>query len=117
MRARSLAWVRGMAAGVALLIALTVGAPPCSASEAGPGSTDKAPAKRSLASAAAARVALAPPARALAQTGAGGSATGTSRSFFRTPTGVAAIVLMVAGSGYAIYSVSHDQKPVKSPIR
>ena len=37
-----------------LLIALTVGAPPCSASEAGPGSTDKAPAKRSLASAAAA---------------------------------------------------------------
>ena len=116
MRASSMAWVRGVASVLALMTALTFAAPPCSAAAAGPGST-KASGKRTLAAAAAARVAAqAPPSRALAQDPSG-SATGGSRSFFRTPTGIAAIVLMVAGGGYALYSVSHDQKPVKSPIR
>ena len=40
-----------------------------------------------------------------------------SKSFFSTPTGVAAIVLMVAGVAFTVYSVNHDRKPVKSPIR
>jgi hypothetical protein len=30
---------------------------------------------------------------------------------------VAAIVLMAAGVAFTVYSVSHDRKPVKSPIR
>jgi hypothetical protein len=111
-----MAWARCVAAFVALAIALTSGAP-CSADEAGKGATPGAPAKRSLSEAASARVAeTAPPAR-FTQDASATAAGGESRSFFRTPTGVAAIVLMAVGSGYALYSVSNDQKPVKSPIR
>jgi len=63
--------------------------------------------------------ALKPGARALAQTAAA-PASGTAesgRSFFHTPTGVAAIVLMVAGAGYVAYSIPKDNQKVHSPIR
>jgi hypothetical protein len=40
-----------------------------------------------------------------------------SRSFFRTPTGVAAVVLLVAGAGYVAVSIGRDNKKVHSPIR
>jgi hypothetical protein len=60
---------------------------------------------------------LVPDAKAFAPQTSGG-ATGTeNRPFLRTPAGVAAVVLMAAGAGYAVYSTSHDRKPVKSPIR
>lgn len=116
MRMSSMAWARCVAAFVALAIALTLGVP-CSAAEAKPGTTPDTPARRSLSEAAAARVAAtAPPAR-FTQDASAAPAGGEPRPFFRTPTGVAAIVLMAVGSGYALYSVSNDQKPVKSPIR
>jgi len=113
VRARSMAWVRGISAIVALLFALTLGTPPALA--AGANDTAAKPARTGLAAAAAARVAAAPPVR-LAQD-SGTTSSGGSRSFFRSPTGMAAIALMVVGGGYAIYSAHHDQKPVKSPIR
>jgi hypothetical protein len=39
----------------------------------------------------------------------------SSRSFFRTPGGIATLVALAAGVGYAVYSTSHDR--VKSPAR
>lgn len=117
MRGSSLPWGRGVAALLVPAFALALAAPPCSAAE--PQHREPAPptAKRSLSESAAAQVAATAPPRAFAQDPSAGAASGESRSFFRTPTGVAAIVLMAVGGGYALYSVSHDQKPVKSPIR
>ncbi|MET0557000.1 MAG: hypothetical protein ABW221_28425 [Vicinamibacteria bacterium] len=110
-----MAWARCVAAFVALAIVLTLGVP-CSAAEAPSGAPFGMAAQRSLSEAAAARVARTAPPR-FAQDASATTAGGASRPFFRTPTGVAAIVLMAVGSGYALYSVSNDQKPVKSPIR
>ncbi len=56
---------------------------------------------------------------ARAQTGAA-PATGNPRtdsSFFKTTAGRLTLGLMVVGLGLTVYSVSHDRKPVKSPIR
>lgn len=38
-----------------------------------------------------------------------------SGSFFKTPTGLVLIAVLAAGTGYAIYSTSHDR--VKSQVR
>jgi hypothetical protein len=95
---------------------MTFSAPPASAVEAG----SAAPAAPSrLAATTAARLAtLAPAPRAFAQAQSAPASSGTdAKSFFSTPTGVAAIVLMAAGVAFTVYSVSHDRKPVKSPIR
>jgi hypothetical protein len=105
---------------VALLTVLTFSAPPCDASDPSPAATTKASPneKRSLSASAAAHVAaLAPPPRALAQDPTAGASTGQSRSFFRSPTGVAAIVLMAIGAGYVAYSIPKDNEKVHSPIR
>jgi hypothetical protein len=55
----------------------------------------------------------------LAQTAAG-PATGnprTDKSFFKTTAGRLTLGLMAVGLGLTVYSVHHDRKPVKSPIR
>ena len=47
-------------------------------------------------------------------------ATGNPRtdgSFFKTTAGRLTLGLMAVGLGLTVYSVSHDRKPVKSPIR
>jgi len=97
---------RLVAGALALLLGLTLGAPPAAnAREA------KAPAKASIAATAAAAVARMdtraavrldqdPPAPA------GGSAD--NRSFFRSGRGAAVLVLLAAGVGYAIYSTRND---------
>ena len=54
-----------------------------------------------------------------AQTTAG-PATGNPRtdgSFFKTAAGRITLGLMVVGLGLTVYSINHDRKPVKSPIR
>jgi hypothetical protein len=38
-----------------------------------------------------------------------GSQAKQSTSFFRTPVGLAALAVMVVGTGYAIYSTHHDR--------
>jgi hypothetical protein len=104
-------WARVVTGALVLLTALTFAMPYATAGET------KAAAARPLAIATAAKLAtLAPSARAFTQE-ISPSSSGDSRSFFRRPAGVIAIVLMTAGAGYAIYSVSHDRKPVKSPVR
>ena len=48
------------------------------------------------------------------------AATGNPRtdsSFFKTTAGRLTLGLMVVGLGLTVYSISHDRKPVKSPIR
>ena len=115
MRRRMTSWARPLAGVLALVVGMTLAAPPASAAEAKastPAGTSR------LAATTAARIAkLAPAPRAFAQAQAAPAAATDSKSFFSTPTGVAAIVLMAAGVGFAIYSANHDRKPVKSPVR
>ena len=59
-------------------------------------------------------------ARASAQQGKDAPAKGNPRtdgSFFKTTAGRVTLGLMVVGAGLTVYSISHDRKPVKSPIR
>jgi hypothetical protein len=43
--------------------------------------------------------------------------TSSDKSFFRTRRGATAIALMIAGATFTVWSINHDRKPVKSPIR
>jgi hypothetical protein len=115
VRRRMTSWARPLAGVLALVVGMTLAAPPASAAEAKPSTT--AGTSRLAATTAARLAKLAPAPRAFAQAQAAPAAGTDSKSFFSTPTGVAAIVLMVAGVGFAVYSASHDRKPVKSPIR
>ena len=119
MRRRSRSWTSRLAVLLALVVGLTFVAPPAStAADAGQAPP---PAPRSLAAAAAARVAAMSPApRALAQAAQAAPApseTGESKHFFRTPTGIAALVLMVAGATYVAVHIRKDNSKVHSPIR
>jgi uncharacterized protein HemX len=38
-------------------------------------------------------------------------------TFFKTKKGMLALVLVAAGAGFTVWSINHDRKPVKSPIR
>jgi hypothetical protein len=110
-------WMRHAAGLLALLVALAVMTPPASAADAAaPVSRGRS---RLAASTAARLTTLAPSKRAFAQAQptADSSAAADSRSFFRSKTGIAAIVLMVAGAGYVAYSIPRDNEKVHSPIR
>ena len=43
--------------------------------------------------------------------------TASGSSFFQTRKGAVAIGLMAAGAGLTVWSINHDRKPVKSPVR
>src|SRR5262245_47591769 len=110
VRRRSLSWARPMSGLLALVLAFLWVVPPLAASE------PEALATQPPIRAALARLAATPPSvRATAQDQP--VAAGEPHSFFKTPAGVVAAVLMTAGLGYAVYSASHDRKPVRSPIR
>lgn len=117
MTRRLMRWTSPVAGALALVMAITFAAPPATAAEAG--KAPMAPVQSRLSAATAAKLAtLAPSPRAFAQAPSSpASSGGESKSFFSTPAGVASIVLMVAGVGFAVYSANHDRKPVKSPIR
>ena len=100
------------AAALALSVAVTLGAAaPCAASDAGTtkGSTltKLSPASRQVL----AKATPGPTAQTQAQTPA------PSASFFKTTRGKVTLALMGAGVGLTIWSINHDRKPVKSPIR
>jgi hypothetical protein len=91
---------------IASFVAVMCVAPPCAAGEPQP-----APARTpSLAKLSPASVSLL--ARATQRAQSSGSETS---SFFKTPKGVAVLVLIGAGFGYTLYSKSHDR--VMSPVR
>jgi hypothetical protein len=108
-------WSRRLAGLLALAVACTVSAPPVAAADAPAG-----PGRSGLAAATAAKLAtLKPATKAFAQTQAAPETTSAPdhRPFFKTPTGVAAIILMVAGAGYVAYRIPKDNEKVHSPIR
>lgn len=45
------------------------------------------------------------------------SAPSSPGSFFKSTRGKVTLVLMAAGAGLTFWSINHDRKPVKSPIR
>lgn len=51
-----------------------------------------------------------PASRAAAQTG-GEAQPRASKPFFKTPAGLVVLAVVAAGTGYAIYSSSHDRIP------
>jgi len=109
--------VRGLftrAAAVALIMTVGLGATvaPCAAAEKPTPQKQQASLTR-LSPASQAMLTASHPARVAQQTGETTSPSG----FFHSKRGAVALVLMGAGAGFTIWSVSHDRKPVKSPIR
>jgi hypothetical protein len=105
-----MSWVSGL-----LAVLLATGGTSSAMAE-----TQKSHPQARLSSSIAATLRALPPAtRALAQTAdAPTSDTApTGRAFFRTRTGVAALVLMVAGAGFVAYRIPKDNEKVHSPIR
>jgi hypothetical protein len=45
------------------------------------------------------------------------SAPSTPTSFFKSTKGKVTLALMGAGVGFTFWSINHDRKPVKSPVR
>ncbi len=114
MRRRLESWVRPIAGVLALALALA-GATPAAASEA----TPEVARPTSLAASASATVA-AMPISALAQAAPAAQASATAdsgKSFFKTGAGKIALVLMLAGTSYMVYSAFKDNDPVKSQFR
>jgi hypothetical protein len=114
---RLTSWTRPLAGLLAVVVGLTLAAPPASAADAV--AVTQAPARSQLATATAAKLAtLAPAPGAFAQAApAADPAPADNRPFFKTTKGVVALVLMVAGAGYVAYRIPKDNEKVHSPIR
>ena len=54
-------------------------------------------------------IASAPVASSLARPARQGQTPGSSSGFFKSKPGIIALVVMAAGTGYALYSASHDR--------
>ena len=54
-------------------------------------------------------IASAPDTSSLARPARQGQAAGKSAGFFKSKPGIIALVVMAAGTGYALYSASHDR--------
>lgn len=118
MTRRLTSWTRPLGGLLAVVVGLALAAPPASAADAV--AVTKAPAPSQLATTTAAKLAtLAPAPSAFAQTApaADPAASTDNRPFFKTPKGVAALVLMVAGAAYVAYRIPKDNEKVHSPIR
>jgi len=102
---RDLIRARSLAAILALVVGLTLVAPPAFAA---------APPVRPLAAAAAAKVQAAP-AAALAQAAQASPPAGSGKPFFKTTKGVVVLVLMATAISWA--AVSRSQDAVHSPAR
>ena len=109
----SMWWVRTVAVGLGVLMALGSLAPFASAVEQ-TGDQRSMGLAASVARTVATLKQTAP--RATQSAGPSSPSTGGG-SFFRTPTGIATAVLMVAGAAYVGISIGRDNKKVHSPIR
>jgi hypothetical protein len=110
---RLIKWRIGAVAALTAAFTLS-GIEPASAAEP---STTPTSRQSSLAAATSAKLASLDAASALAATQASvpASADRTSQSFFKSPRGVAVIILMAVGTGYAIYSASSER--IANPVR
>ena len=111
---------RTAALAVCITVALGAAAVPCAAAEP---PTTKATGKLTQLSPASRQVLanIEQPASPKLRSSEGGqqpaAAPSTPSSFFKSTRGKVAIVLMAAGAGLTFWSINHDRKPVKSPIR
>jgi hypothetical protein len=102
-----------LAGVLAVIMGLSIATPSASADRAG-GPTSADGSKPSLAAATRASLAKLDTDAAVVVTQEGDKSS-ESRPFFKTPKGVAAVVLFVAGAAYTLYSKDKDR--VRSPIR
>lgn len=104
-------WARPVAALAALVLGFTVTAAPAAAAEAQPAAPT---AKPTLSAVASAKLAKLNTNAALAPAQASGVAS-SDKPFFKSTKGAVVLILLAVGTGYTIYSTSHDR--VSSPIR
>ena len=112
------------AAAVALCVSVALGAAaaPSAASDAATSKrsslTKLSPASRQVLVAAAPAGLASPRVPAKRCEGAQAQTTpGSTGPFFKTTRGKVTLALMGAGVGFTIWSINHDRKPVKSPVR
>ncbi len=106
-------FTRGAAWALSVTLGLGAAVAPCRAAEKA-GTKKDATTKLTRLSPASQQLlarASAPAASAQDQPGA------SNDSFFRTKRGAITLILMGAGTGFTIWSINHDRKPVKSPVR
>ena len=115
---------RTAAVGLSVTLALGAAAAPCAADETAAGKADGRLTRLSAAS----RQVLASSSPASAKPRSHGSelrrsdggqtaAPATPGSFFKSTRGKVTLALMGAGTALTLWSIQHDRKPVKSPIR
>lgn len=107
-------WRPSIAWALFVSLAIVAAPLPCLAGDSSPTTSKPVPTLKSSIEHVAATHVLAtsaPAARAQEQ----GKTDLGSKSFFRTPGGIIALVALGAGVGFALYSTSHDR--VKSPAR
>lgn len=99
--------VKAIASALAFALGLTWAAPPAGASEV---KLQNPPQKTSLAAATSAKLAKLDTSNAVRATQrAAPSASTSSESFLKSPKGIAVILLMAVGTGYAIYSARSER--------
>jgi hypothetical protein len=103
-------------AAVAVVIAMLGLATPQALAAEAPSAPAQNP-RLILAAATSSPLVVAPEARAFTQDTPAPAQADEPRSFFKTRTGVAALVLMVAGVAYVAVSIPNDNEKVHSPIR
>ena len=103
----------------ALSITLALGAAvvPCAASDKAPAAPSHAATAKLTHLSAASRQLLARAAAAPQQQQPPAAAPSSASSFFKSKRGAVTVALMGAGAGFALWSIQHDRKPVKSPVR
>ena len=110
MRRSVRAWIRLCAGLLTVAVGLTLAAPPAWAGEA-----PSPVAPRTLRAATAVKVAAIDTNKALLQTPDAGGGSGSGKSFFRSPKGVATAILMVGAVSWMLVSRSRDA--IHSPAR
>jgi hypothetical protein len=100
----------------ALLLAVITTLSPLPAAASDALTAEKAPTiKVSMENIVARDLTAAPARPALARPARQGQTPGSDPGFFKSRTGMIALVAMVAGAGYALYSASHDR--IHSPAK
>ena len=107
---------RTAALALSVTVALGAAAVPCAAGDT---AATKPGGKLTHLSPASRQMLVSPAASPTLRRSEGGQAAapGTPGSFFKSTRGKVTLALMGAGTVLTVWSISHDRKPVKSPIR